>query len=91
MRVDLYTKVVLTVIAGALTAIAAKPILSPGTVGAQSGLSEVQFSAVHTGDNLLLGFFDPKSGSVTFYTDAGRIYMPPLKLTKVGDPLQSSR
>lgn len=49
MRIDLYTKLVLTVIAGALLMIAANPLIHPKAVEAQNGTSGYQFVGVSDG------------------------------------------
>jgi hypothetical protein len=81
MRIDLYTKLVLTVIAGLLGVIALRPYVGPEVVQAQGSFSGVQF----TGDANSGSFFDSKTGEVWTYIQ-GR---PQLKrrLTKLGQPM----
>ena len=64
MRIDWYTKGVLTVIAALPAAIALRPYVSPYAVQAQGSFAGVQFTG---GPNNNLSFFDPKTGDVWGY------------------------
>jgi hypothetical protein len=87
MRIDWYTKGVLTVIAVLLAVIAFRPYISPETVAhAQVGFSSVQFSAGPDG----LNFFDTKTGEIWGYSSAGP-YKDKYRLSKVGGPLVSEK
>jgi hypothetical protein len=80
MKPDVYTKVVLTVIALVLVVIAAKPLLKPDTtVNAQSTFSGVQFSSSDRG----YAFFDPRTGDLWSY----RGDITHFRLTKLGGRL----
>ena len=61
MRVDLYTKAILTVIAMMLTVLAVRPFLQPASVSGQNSFSGVQFSRTPDGDFL---FFDTRNGDL---------------------------
>jgi hypothetical protein len=61
MRIDLYTKAVLTVVAIFLGVIALRPYVSPEVVQAQGAFSGVQMSGFGPG---YVGFFDSKTGQV---------------------------
>jgi len=65
MRIDLYTKVVLTVIAGLLGVIALRPYVGPEVVQAQGAFSGVQFGASS------YSFFDSRTGEIYHYHDDG--------------------
>lgn len=65
MRLDVYTKVVLTVIALALLLIACKPLAQPVGVAAEGPFAGVQFSP-DTG-NVGFWLFDAKTGDVWHY------------------------
>ena len=61
MRIDLYTKTILTLIALLIAVIALQPFTRPQAVEAQSSLNGVQFSVgwgTSTGD---IAFFDTRS------------------------------
>lgn len=91
MRLDAYTKIVLTVIALTLVLIACKPLAQPVGVAAEGPLAGVQFSP-DTGNG---GFwlFDAKTGDVWHY--GGRNPEPQRftnvaklgSIAKVGEPL----
>jgi hypothetical protein len=68
MRIDLYTKSVLTIIALLLAVIVMKPILQPQSALADGGFASIQFS--YSGGNH--AFFDTRSGDVWEYGDNGR-------------------
>ena len=82
MRIDLYTKTILTFIGLLLAVIALKPIIQPTPALAQANMSGVQFSAA--GGTLY--FFDPKSGDVWMYTTQLH-QIDHFKLTQLGQPL----
>jgi len=67
MRIDLYTKMILTIIALLLAVIALNPILQPQSAMAQGNYSGIQFS--YSGGNH--AFFDTRSGDVWEYGDNG--------------------
>lgn len=81
MKLDFYTKAVLTIIAFMLTVIACKTVISPETTAsAQGPFTSVQFDASAK------TFFDTRRGEIWIYRD---ILEPALKfrLTKLGQPL----
>jgi hypothetical protein len=63
MRIDLYTKTLLTLIVLLLAVIVLKPIAYPHPVMAQGGFTGMQFSA--TGEGFWL--FDSKTGNVYYH------------------------
>ena len=67
MRIDLYTKTILTLIALFLAVVAMKPIFQPQSVSAAGDYVGVQFS--YSGNNH--AFFDTRSGDVWEYGDNG--------------------
>jgi len=67
MRVDLYTKTILTLIALFLAVMALKPIFEPQAAMAQGRYGGVQFS--YSGGSH--AFFDTNSGDVWEYGDNG--------------------
>ena len=67
MRIDLYTKTILTLIALLLAVFVMKPILQPQAVMAQGGFAGIQFS--YSGGNH--AFFNSSSGDVWEYGDHG--------------------
>ena len=86
MKVDLFSKVFLTLIALFLGIIALRPFFQPPTVSAQAGLSAVQFSGS------LGGFwaFDTRTGEVWVYEGK----KPPQfqgKISKLGTPLSLAK
>jgi uncharacterized membrane protein len=85
MRIDLYTKTILTIIAVLLAVISLKPILQPKPVMAQGNLSGVQFAPTMNGG---FWFFDTRSGEVWEYTPVG-LSLPDghRKVTQLGKPL----
>src|ERR1700733_8675010 len=62
MRIDLYTKVLLTVIVGLLGVIALRPYVGPDVVQAQGAFSGVQF----TNDKENKWFFDTRTGNIWY-------------------------
>ena len=67
MRIDVYTKTILTLIALFLATIAFKPIFQPQSVMAAGSFDHIQFS--YSGGNH--AFFDTRSGDVWEYGDKG--------------------
>jgi hypothetical protein len=67
MRIDLYTKTILTLIAMFLAVFALKPILQPQAVMAQGPYAAIQFS--YSGGNH--AFFNANTGDVWEYGDHG--------------------
>ena len=83
MRIDWYTKGVLTVIAVLLAVIALRPYVSPGAVAhAQGSLAGVQ---IWYGDVASPKFFDARTGDVWGYS-TGKLESK-YRLTGVGAPL----
>jgi hypothetical protein len=84
MRIDLYTKALLTVIAIALLTIAAKPLVHPTSVDAQGSLAGVQF--VGGGAGILV--FDTRNGDIWQYPWPNENYAPVKvgKITQLGKP-----
>jgi hypothetical protein len=68
MRIDLYTKTILTLIALLLAVFTLKPILQPQPAMAQGNYSGIQFS-YGTGGNH--AFFNTNTGDVWEYGDNG--------------------
>jgi hypothetical protein len=68
MRIDLYTKTILTLIALTLAIIAVKPVINPETKAqAQGTLAGYQVISNGTG----LTFFDEKAGDVWYHDFSG--------------------
>jgi hypothetical protein len=67
MRIDLYTKTILTFIALLLTVFALKPVFQPQTASAAGAFTGVQFS--YSGGNH--AFFNVNTGDVWEYGDHG--------------------
>jgi hypothetical protein len=67
MRIDLYTKTILTLIALLLSVFALKPVFQPQTAAAAGSFSGVQFS--YSGGNH--AFFNVNTGDVWEYGDHG--------------------
>jgi len=84
MRIDLYTKVVLTIIALLLAVITVRPMLQPHTVVAQGKFTGVEFSTTAVGGFYI---FDPRSGDVWGYGVQGEPVQH-YKLTTLGEPLK---
>jgi hypothetical protein len=82
MKIDLYTKTVLTVIAVMLAFMACKSAVQPLGVAAEGPLAGVQFTGA------MGGFWavDTRNGEVWAYTDEGGNLKPKLygKITKLG-------
>ncbi len=67
MRVDLYTKTIVTVIVLLLAVIVMKPIFQPQPAQADGGFASIQFS--YSGGNH--AFFNSNTGDVYEYGDHG--------------------
>ena len=61
MRIDLYTKAVLTIIAVMLSVIASKQLVSPRVASAQGTFAGVQFTVIAGGGS---DFFDSRTGEI---------------------------
>jgi hypothetical protein len=83
MRVDVYTKVILTVIALALLAIACNSVVRPTTVSADSALSGVEFLAIGPGFMAI----DTRSGDIWEYPYEPGNPTHMGKITRLGQPL----
>jgi len=70
MRIDLYTKTILTLIALLLAVFVLKPILQPQAAMAEGSFAGIQFS--FSGGNH--AFFDTRSGDVWEYGDHGNFH-----------------
>jgi len=82
MRIDSYTKTVLTAIAISLASMAIRPWISPDQVArAETPAAEIQFAATPVG----YSFFDAKTGDLWEYSGTG--LHGKFKLTKPGMPL----
>jgi hypothetical protein len=80
MRIDLYTKTILTLIALLLAVIALKPIIQSTPALAQTSMSGLQFTTYGGNDY----FFDQKTGDIWMYRN-GHVTSHS-KLTKLGAP-----
>ena len=79
MRIDLYTKTILTLIALLLAAIVFKPLLQPQAALAAGNFDHIQFS--YSGGEH--AFFDTRSGDVWEYGDNGH-FKQHYKVTELG-------
>ena len=79
MRIDFYTKTILTLIVLLLTVIVVKPILQPQATMAEGKYAAIQFS--YSGGNH--AFFDTRSGDVWEYGDDGH-FRQHSKITEFG-------
>ena len=84
MRIDLYTKAILTIIALLLAVIALKPLFQPQPAMAQGNFSSVQFSSSPGG----LKFFDTRTGEIWLYQENGGQMYQHFKITQLGKPVQ---
>lgn len=91
MRIDLYTKAVLTLIALSLAALALRPYVNPDAVAhAQAPAQATSFAGLQfTGPNTD-SFFDPKTGELWQYYDDGTLARK-LTLTKLGEPMTAGK
>jgi hypothetical protein len=80
MRIDLYTKAVLTIIAIMLSVIASNQLVSPLVASAQGSFAGVQYTGFPN------SFFDSRTGEIWEYYTAGE-FQGKLRLTKLGQPL----
>ena len=83
MRIDLYTKTILTVIALALTLIACKSLVQPSDVAAQGSLAGAQFIAVGRG----FWAIDTRGGDIWEYPYTGGDPTHIGKISQLGKPL----
>ena len=79
MRIDLYTKIILTVIALLLAVIALTPIVQPQPAMAQGSFSGVQFD--------MGSFFDTRTGDIWQYNYRDGLPKMHFKLIQLGKPL----
>ena len=91
MRIDLYMKTILTVIAVALLVIACKPVVQPNGVAAQGPFAGVQFFS----DNPKIGIWavDTKTGDLwqyNFHPGNGTPLEPERvgRITQLGKPIE---
>jgi hypothetical protein len=83
MRIDLYTKAVLTIIAIALAVIASNQIVSPRVASAQGTFAGLQF----TGGGGWSYFFDSRTGEIWSYSIGDGKMQAKRRLTKIGQPM----
>ncbi len=84
MRIDLYTKLLLTVIALALVTIACDPLTHPTPTAGQGPLAGVQVSVLTLGAGIFA--FDQKTGEMWLYGDDNRAKFLG-RFTRLGDPI----
>jgi hypothetical protein len=84
MRIDLYTKTILTLIALLLAVIALKPIVQPQPTIAQGNLSSIQFSGARIG----FWAFDTRTGDVWIYNTQTGGCDGHFKITQLGKALE---
>jgi len=83
MRIDLYTKAVLTIIAITLSVIASNQLVSPRVAGAQGTFGGVQFSSAGGYSY----FFDSRTGEIWSYSIGDGKMQAKRRLTKIGQPM----
>jgi len=83
MRIDLYTKAILTVIAVALLTIAGNSVVRPTSVSADGALSGVEFLAIGPGFMAI----DTRSGDIWEYPYRPGTPSHMGKITHLGQPL----
>jgi hypothetical protein len=85
MRIDLYTKTILTIIALLLAVMTLKPIIQPASASAQASLSGVQFTTASGGFNA----FDTRNGDVWLYSYNAGVYGAKYlgRIAELGRPL----
>jgi hypothetical protein len=81
MRIDLFTKTVLTIIALLLAVVASRQYIDPASVSAQSSLTGVQMAVTPVGYT----FFDSRTGELWEYN--GPNLRSRYRLTKLGQAL----
>jgi hypothetical protein len=84
MRIDLYTKAILTLIALLLAVVASQSLFKPTAVSAQSALSGVQFTYRSAGFLAI----DTKGGDVWLYDIETKRTERLGKITQLGKPIQ---
>jgi|ERR1022692_2192181 outer membrane protein assembly factor BamB len=82
MRIDLYTKTILTLILLLLGVITARPLFSPPAVAADGKFAGLQFTGSPGGFYV----FDPRSGDIWSYDTGGNVEH--FKMLAPGQPLQ---
>jgi hypothetical protein len=86
MKIDLYTKVILTVIALALIGNLLKSVLTPPAVQARNG---GKFEHLQSSVGFAVSFFDTRTGELwSYYEDGPQVKVSGLKLIELGKPLQ---
>ena len=87
MKPDIYTKAVLTVIAVALSVIAIRPLINPGTTASAQAASFAGLQYSNWDDQAM--FFDPRTGEIWQYhgPNAGGRLQAKMRLSKLGQPL----
>jgi hypothetical protein len=84
MKIDFYTKLVLTVIALALDDNLLKLFLTPSTVQARDG---GKFEHVQSSVGLIISFFDTKTGNLWLYhNEKGQAKISGFKLVEIKVP-----
>jgi hypothetical protein len=83
VRIDLYTKTILTVIAVALLMLASNSLMRPGNVSAQGALTGTQFIALGQG----FWAIDTRSGEVWSYPSDGSNPSRIGKISQLGKPI----
>jgi hypothetical protein len=84
MRIDLYTKTILTITAVLLAVVVSQSLLRPNAVSAQSALAGVQFTSRPAGFLAI----DTKAGEVWLYDIESKRTERLGKLTQLGKPIQ---
>jgi hypothetical protein len=79
MRIDLYTKAVLTIIAVMLAVIASNQLVSPRIASAQGGFAGVQWNGSD-------GFFDSRTGEIWVYNTETHTPILRYRLPNPGQP-----
>jgi hypothetical protein len=87
MRIDLYTKAVLTIIAIALAVLASNQFISPRVASAQGTFAGLQFSSAGGYSY----FFDSRTGEIWSYSIGDGKMQAKRQLTKLGQPLVETK